>query len=170
MHAYDVRALKANTRLKHDFLPSCCRVHLPIFFTPWITYLEMNNLIGDSQHCNINKRICLTILLDFFSQVIDTYETDNNKGVDFVYLDFQKAFDKVPHEGLMVKVNSSGIQVDSARWVRNCLAGRRQRVCINQFYSNWAPATYGVPQGSVLGPLLFLMFKWFWYPYFQQNV
>ena len=58
----------------------------------------------------------------------------------------------------MVKVNAHGIQGDGARWTRNWLAGRRQRVCINQSYSNWAPVTSDVPQGSVLGPLLFLIY------------
>ena len=74
----------------------------------------MNNLIGDSQHGFRNKRSCLTSLLDFFAQVIDTYDTDYNKAVDLVYLDFQKAFDKVPDERLMVKVNAHGIQGDAA--------------------------------------------------------
>ena len=83
-----------------------------------ITHLEMNNLIGDSQHGFRNQRSCLTSLLDFFSQVIDTYDTDNNKAVDLVYLEFQKAFDKVPYERLMVKVNAPGIQGDTARWIR----------------------------------------------------
>ena len=79
----------------------------------------MNNLIGDSQHGFRNKRSCLTSLLDFFAQVIDTYGTDDNKAVDLVYLDSQKAFDKVPHERLMVKVNAHGIQGDAGGWIRN---------------------------------------------------
>ena len=69
-----------------------------------ITHLEGNNLIGDSQHGFRNKHSCLTSLLDFFARVIDTYDTGNDKAVDLIYLVFQKAFDKVPHERLLVKV------------------------------------------------------------------
>ena len=70
-----------------------------------ITHLEMNNQISVSQHGFRNKRSCLTSLLYFYAQVIDTCDTSNNKAVDLVYLDFQKGFDKVPHERLMLKVN-----------------------------------------------------------------
>ena len=66
-----------------------------------ITHLEGNNLIGDSQHGFRNKCSCRTSLLYFNAQLIETYDSDNNKAVDLVYLDFQKAFDNVPHERLM---------------------------------------------------------------------
>ena len=80
-----------------------------------ITHLEMNILICDSQHGFQNKRSCLTIFLNFFTQVIVSYDMDNNKAVDLVYLNFQKAFNKVPHKKQMVKLNAHGIQDDAAR-------------------------------------------------------
>ena len=64
----------------------------------------------------------------------------------------------VLHERLMAKVNAHGIQGDAARRIRNWLAGHLQRVCINQTHSDWTPVKSGVPQGSVLGPLLFLIY------------
>ena len=82
--------------------------------------------------------------------------TDHNKAVDLVYLYFQKAFDKVPHERLRAKVNAQGIKGDAARLIRNWLARRRQRVCINQAHSDWTPVMSGVPQVCVLGTMLFI--------------
>ena len=121
-----------------------------------ITHLEGNNLIGDSQHSFRNKGRYLTSLLDFFACVIDTHDVGNNKAVDLIYLDFQKAFDKVPHERLLLKVVAHDIQGSATQWIRNGLAGQRQCVCINQTFSSWIPETSGAPQRSVLGPLLFL--------------
>ena len=83
-----------------------------------IALLKGNNLIGDSQHGFRNKHSCLSSLLDFFDCVIfDTNDMGNNKAVDLIYLDFQKAFDKVSHERLLVKVNkfSHGIQASAAQ-------------------------------------------------------
>ena len=93
-----------------------------------ITQLEGNNLIGDSQHGFRNQRSCLTSRIGVFARVIDTYDAGNNKAVDLINLNFQKAFDKVPHERLLINVTAHGIQCYASQWIRNWLAGGRERV------------------------------------------
>ena len=73
-------------------------------------------------------------------------------------MDFAKAFDKVPHQRLLLKVASLGIGGKLFDWISNWLRDRTQRVCINGIVSIWKLVLSGIPQGSVLGPLLFLMF------------
>ena len=118
--------------------------------------LVKHKLINKSQHGFLKARSCLTNLLCFFEEI--TKWVDDWSPVDVAYLDFQKAFDKMPHQRLLLKLKALGICNDIFNWIEKWLTHRRQRVIIDGEISNWKSVLSGVPQGSVLGPILFLIY------------
>ena len=87
-----------------------------------------------------------------------TEALDKNLQVDTVYLDFRKAFDSVPHKRLIKKLEKYGITGNLLKWLKNFLNERKQRVVINGKSSKWSDVLSGIPQGSILGPLLFIIY------------
>ena len=83
---------------------------------------------------------------------------DDGSSVDAIYFDFAKAFDSMPHKRLLKKIEKLGLEGNALQWIRDFLAGRRQRVSVNGSVSDWAAVKSDVPQGSVLGSVLFVTF------------
>ena len=98
------------------------------------------------------RKSCLTNLLKFLEYVTDA--VDSGKPVDVIYLEFQKAFDKVPHARLLNKLLAHGISGKILQWIGECLKGRQQRVVLNGNVSSWLYVISGVPQGVYFGTIV----------------
>ena len=121
-----------------------------------VHFLETNNLLTDKQHGFRSNRSCLTQMLDHFDDIFEGFT--RGEDTDSIYLDYAKAFDKVDLDLLILKLKRYGFGDKLVDWIQSFLSDREQVVVLNGVRSDIAKVLSGVPQGTVLGPLLFILF------------
>ena len=153
--------MKGDRKLSNNYHPISltsifCRMLEAIIKDKIMSYFTINNIFCNERFGFRSKRSCETQLLtimEHWSRLIE-----DGTCIDVIYLDFQKAFDKVPHKRLMNKLKAYGIQGNVYTWIQNFLSNRKQRVSVCGSYSDWTNVLSGVPQGSVLGPTLIIIY------------
>ena len=121
-----------------------------------IQYLEVNNVFPDSQHGFRPGRSTVSQLVEQYENILNALANKHN--MDILMLDYAKAFDTINHSILLQKLKNLGISGKVGKWIANFLLNRNQRVAINGFQSNPSKVISGVPQGTILAPVLFLIY------------
>ena len=132
----------------------CCKLLEHIVCRHILQHLEKHNILSDLQHGFRSGHSCESQLITTISDVFESFNDKHQ--VDMIILDFSKAFDTVPHQKLLHKLSNYGIDGKLNRWVEQFLTNRKQRVLVEGEFSAYDQVISGVPQGTVLGPLLFL--------------
>ena len=134
-----------------------CKVLEHIIHSNVMRHFDENNILTVKQHGFRKRRSCVTQLATTIQGIASKLRSGRDQ-VDIILLDFAKAFDKVPHQRLLYKLNYYGVRGPTLQWVQSFLSQRTQQVLLDGSCSSQADVISGVPQGTVLGPLLFLAF------------
>ena len=120
-------------------------------------FLTKSNALNPYQHGFVKHKSCFTNLLESHNAWTGAW-TQGLVLMLYIYIDYSKAFDSVPHLRLISKLQAYGIRGNLLKWIKNFLIGRQQKVILNGSSSQWIEVTSGVPQGSKLSPLLFILY------------
>ena len=127
-----------------------------IIFYSCMSHLESNDIINSAQHGFRPGYSCTSKLINIVEHLAK--DMDSQKQIDMIFLNFPKAFDTVHHQCVLTKMQYYGINNKIYHWISNWLTKQSQRVLVNGDSSNYVPVISGVPQGTVLSPLMFLLY------------